>query len=266
MADELYSTRRMLVLRKLTRAIADLLRAQVKDYLSTLAAMFRPASALAGFLQMPGKEPAPGADRAFKDLQTLYEGLAGKKPFHLLGELKQPLEVASSVVELAPVEYVYVAKDESSSKIVTVTSPLKWVLTYAGFAPRRLKELFADKDQGGKNLQQAVLHYLMLHVVVSRQGGVTRLLEGLHFPVSSERWPDFGDLPIPCIGSPITTLRPPDAVIIESTEISGMDAFEEVINLDDIVQLRDPLQKRLLELAQQHGADLLPKGTTADSP
>ena len=45
--------------------------------------------------------------------------------------------------------------------------------------------------------------------------------------------PELGELPITFLSGPISTIRPPDNVIIESTELSGADAFEEVINLED---------------------------------
>ena len=98
-----------------------------------------------------------------------------------------------------------------------------------------------------------------MHAVASKQTGVIQILDALHFPISSERSPTFGDLPVTYISSSISTIRPPDDVIIESTEISAMNAFEEVINLDDIVKMRDPLKERLIELVKSHGEDLLPQ-------
>ena len=58
------------------------------------------------------------------------------------------------------------------------------------------------------------------------------------------------------ISSSTRPTRPPASVIIESTEISGMDVFEEVVRLDDIAKLRDPLKQRLMELVQSHGENL----------
>ncbi len=46
--------------------------------------------------------------------------------------------------------------------------------------------------------------------------------------------PQFGDLPITRIGVPISTIRPSDAVVIESAEMTGMDAFEEIVKVEDI--------------------------------
>ena len=52
--------------------------------------------------------------------------------------------------------------------------------------------------------------------------------------------------------SPIKTILPPDELIIQSTELSGMPVFEfeEVIDLDEINQLTDPYKEHLLELAK----------------
>jgi hypothetical protein len=36
-------------------------------------------------------------------------------------------------------------------------------------------------------------------------------------------------------------------------ELSGMDAFEEVINVDDIGRIDDQLKERLIKLARSHG-------------
>src|SRR4051794_10665743 len=107
--DEVYSTRRLLALRKLTRAIADSLRGTLKDYLSTLAPLFRPAAILGGFVEGGAKESAPGADKALAELQTLYQAIAGSKPYGLRKELKPPLELASTSLDLdlTPLEYAH---------------------------------------------------------------------------------------------------------------------------------------------------------------
>jgi hypothetical protein len=36
-----------------------------------------------------------------------------------------------------------------------------------------------------------------------------------------------------------------------------MDAFEEVVNVKDLSQLRDPLKQRLLDIARQHMPELV---------
>lgn len=255
--DDRFSTKNLLVLRKLTRTIADLLRNQVRDYLATLAVLLRPKSVLGEFVEA-NQEFVKGADQAFKEVVNLYETVAGGKPFNLPKELQPPLEVLSSVPEITPLEYAHSAQMNGETKTVTVTSPLKWVLTYSGFAPKRLREILATRAPG-KEVQHFVLHTLMMHVVLGRAAGMKKILEALHFPITTGRLPGFGELPITFLTSEVATLLPPDTVIIESTEISGMDVFEEVVNLDDIIQLDDPLKQRLIEVVKSQGADLLPR-------
>jgi hypothetical protein len=48
-------------------------------------------------------------------------------------------------------------------------------------------------------------------------------------------------------------------VIIESAELSGMDAFEEVVSIDDLARMRDPMKERLLALAREHVPDAVPR-------
>jgi hypothetical protein len=258
MADEAFDTQRLLALRKLTRALADLLRGEVKDYLTALGPLLRPHTVFGSLVDGGGKDAVRGADAAFKDLQGLYAVVAATKPFNLPRELKPPLDVMNSSLELTPVEYPHAVEAGAVRKTVTVAAPLRWVLSYAGYGPKRLQEILTGRASG-KEMLEIALHALLLHVVVSKQVGVARILEALRFPVSSGRLPGLGELPITFVSAPVTTLRPPDAVIVENTEISGTDAFEEVVDLGTVAAVADPLRQRLIEVVTQHGDGLLPE-------
>jgi len=84
-----------------------------------------------------------------------------------------------------------------------------------------------------------------------------QIFDALHFPITTAKLPQFGELPVTRIGIPITTLRPSDDVVIESAELTGMDAFEEVIKVEDIARLADPLKERLLDIARQQTPELV---------
>jgi hypothetical protein len=254
--EEHFNTQRLLTLRKLTRAVADVLRSQMKDYLSTLAPLLRPNVVLGDYIQNSAKASVKGADRAFKELQGLYESVAAAKPFNLSKELKPPIAILSTALDMTPMEYTHAAQTDQESKTVSITSPFKWVLNYSGFTPGRLKELLADRQRSADEVQQVILHYLVMHLVISKQSGITQILDALHFPVSSGRLPEFGELPVTYLSSSISTIRPPDKVIVENTEISGMNVFEEVINIEDLARMRDPLKERLITLVKSHGIDL----------
>jgi hypothetical protein len=254
--EERQSIQKLLALRKLTRAIADLLRSQIKEYLSTLAPLLRPTSVFGEYVESSTRVSVRGADKAFRELQQLYENIAGTRIFNLPKELNAPIEIFSSTPEITPVEYSYVARTDSQQKAVTITSPLNWILAYSTFPPGRLKELIANRERGIGELPRFLLHYLVLHLVASKQTGLANILNALHYPITSERLPGFGDLPITCISSSASTTRPSDELIVESTELSGMDVFEEVVNIENIAKIRDPLKDRLMDVIRNYGEEL----------
>ena len=101
------------------------------------------------------------------------------------------------------------------------------------------------------------MSFLLIHLVVKYRPGVVQLLGGLRYPVTTSTSPEFGELPMTRIGVGISSTRPSDDVVLESAELTGMDAFEEVVNVDDIPRLQDPLKERLLEIAKKHVPEAL---------
>lgn len=251
------SIQSLLVLRKLTRAIADTARTQMLEYLTVLAPLLRPRTVLGDYIHGSTKEGAPRAEKAFKDLQALYASVATTRPFNLSPELTPPLDFAGVGLDITPVDYPHVIGSGADARTIMVRSPLTWVLTYPGFAPSRLPELLARRPRPGDHLQQFVLSYLLLRVVVDNSPGLAQLCEALHFPLTTTTAAASGSLPITRIGLAVGTSLPPDDVILESAALTGMDAFEEVVSLQDITSLGDPLRDRLFALASQHAPGLL---------
>lgn len=247
---ETYTTERLLALRKLTRSIADLLRGQMHAYLSALAPLMRPAALLGHYVIGGAKEVSKDAIKTFQELENIYGTAASSKPFGLLKELRTPFEVAGSALELSAVEYSHAVKTDGQTKTVLITSPFKWVLTYADFAPHKLRQLLADKNRTDTDAARFVLHYCLLQVVLAKQTAATQMLDALHFDLTAGRLQEFGDLPIITVASTVPTLRPPDSVIIQSTEISGRDSFEEIVDVEGLLAMRDPFKEKLIELVK----------------
>jgi hypothetical protein len=88
--------------------------------------------------------------------------------------------------------------------------------------------------------------------VIENSPGLESLCEALHFPLTTTTATATGTLPITRIGLAVGTSLPPDDVILESAALTGMDAFEEVIDFEDLEALGDPFRDRLLALARQH--------------
>ena len=249
------SIQSLLALRKLTRAITEAVRVEMTGHLATLTPLLKSTAVLGDYVVGGQKEPTRKAEKAFKQLQALYETVAVAKPFNLPRELSPPLSVPSETLEITPTDYAHVADNGIHSRTISVRAPLTWTLTYTGFNPTRLDTLLNTKLRSSEELLKFVLSYLVLHVVVTNQTGVAQILEALRFPVSTIKLPEFGNLPITRIGPTISTTRPSDAVIVESAELSGMDAFEELVKVEDLKRLNDPLRERLLAIAHEYAPE-----------
>jgi hypothetical protein len=160
------------------------------------------------------------------------------------------------VLEITPYEYVHSAKSRRQEKSIAITSPLKWIVNFSGFSVDRLKEGLAHGDPTEFHAQEFVLNFLILHVGLS-QKGVPQLFEALRFPVSTQYDPELGKLPVTVFSAAISTVRPPDDTLVESAEVSGKDAFEEVVDLDALLALQDPMRDRLVNLVKAESPQLI---------
>jgi len=251
------SVQSLLQLRKLTRAITDVVRVQMTEYLKTLTPLLRPKAVLGDYVTGGNKEPSRKADKAFAALQTLYDTVASTKPFNLPREVPAPLSMASFGLEITPLEYIHMVQSGSEMRRIKVRSPLTWVLTYTDYPPTRLQDLLDAKARSVEELQRFVLYYLVMHLAATTDEGLLHVFEALHFPLTTSKVPQFGELPITRIGIGIATNRPSDALVIESAELTGMDVFEEVVRVEDIARLEDPLKTRLMDVARQQAPELV---------
>jgi hypothetical protein len=260
--DDRFSTKKLLALRQLTRAIAQLMRAEASEYVAALLPVLRPSAVLGAYAQGGSKDNDANVEKAFKELTAQFESVAGSAPFDLHKELRTPLDLVSWGVELSPVEYAHKVKTPTGEKTITITSPLKWTLSYSGlapgkltstgFTPHRMRELLNNRSRSTDELRHLVLHYLVMHLVILKQPRVSKVFNDLHFPLVTERIGEFGSLPFTCVSSFITTILPPDEVLIEHTEIAGKDAFEEVVDDQALRTLPDPLRDKIGEMIKAH--------------
>lgn len=243
--NENSTTKTLLAQRRLTRALGQILNELMHSYVQTLTPLFRQKAILGAHLQGIGVEAPKTADQAFRELQELYASVVATAPYNLPRELSSPVMQMTTTLELSPWEYEHVATSAGATRAIQVTSPFKAVLTYAGYAPHRLRELLANRNRDNGELMICVLHYLAMHLVVTRQPALGQLFETLHFPLSTGRIAGLGELPVTCIAAAVRTRLPSDAVVVESTDLSGMAVFEEVAEPGDVEALADPLKDRL---------------------
>ena len=227
------------------------------EHLAVLAPLLRPRMVLGDYIHGSTKEGAPRAEKAYKELHAVYTAVAPSRPFHLTDGLTSPLHFAGGGLDITPVDYPHVIGTGDDARTIMVRSPFTWSLTYSGYAPTRLPELLAARTRASDALQQFVLSHLLLRVVIDNSPGLGSLFESLHFPLTTTTTAASGSLPITRIGLAVGTTLPPDDVILETAALTGMDAFEEVIVLDDLKALGDPFRDRLQALARQHAPGAL---------
>ena len=261
--EDRFDMETLLILRKLTTAVAGSLHDKLSGYLATLQPLFQPPRVFGDHVR-PGPASSgtiKGAKQAFEELQETYLKLAPTKLYNLPRSLEGPVTFATSRPAIARVEYPYEASSEGKSKSLTAVSPLRWTLTYSGYTPARLAGLLAQGDQvNERDLSETLLHVLLMNAVVRRQAGLSEILGALGFTVSTGSLTGLGDLPLTFLDAPVGTRRPPDDLMIQISEVSGSPVFEEVIRIDDLVAMKTPLKDELLAQAQEHAAALLPAG------
>ncbi len=236
----------LLELRRQTRQIAEFFSNELTAHLATISALFNPRPVFGRHIQGPDKSTSKQADAAFEELKSLYSTIRRAYPLNLREEFDSPMELMGASPKIHPVQYHHEAEDNGVVKRIAITMPLRWALTYASWGPERLRRLIAGQSKAtGHELEQCVLHTLMLYVTLTRRPGVGRLLEALRMPLSFQKFEEFGELPVAVISAPIKTFRPPDEIMVQSTEISGGTVFEEIADAKEIPGLSDPLREKL---------------------
>jgi len=74
-----------------------------------------------------------------------------------------------------------------------------------------------------------------------------QLLQDLRYEVKIQKLEDLGGLPVVLLKAPVECFLPPDDFILQITQLSGISAFQEIIDLDAVENIPDPLKDVLKE-------------------
>jgi hypothetical protein len=244
---ETWGLEKVVELRETTEKISRSLLGQLRDHLDTLRPLLAPARVFGKHVRSPLREDVPDAEAALRKLCEQYNALCAK-PFSL------PPNLATDAVadldgrlELYPWEYTHEAKDHDQTKTVTVTSPVRHVLTYkSSYSLAQIRLAVAGKgDRRQDDIREFLVAALAMQSALDKFPGLVRLLEALRYHVQVEKNPALGDLPLVVISSSVPSFRPSDQVVLATTRLSGVPAFIELIDPNAIQQIRDPLKSRL---------------------
>ena len=124
---------------------------------------------------------------------------------------------------------------------------MRWVLTYSSeYTPSQVAQTMAGREQRRSDaVRQFVVNALVMHAMLAKFPGITQLLTDLRYEIRTEKSPALGDLPLVTIRSCLPSFRPADGLMLTASRFSGVPAFIELIDIEVLSTLPDPLKLRI---------------------
>ncbi len=236
-----------LSLRQTTEKIAGSLNTRLKTHLAVIKPLFAPQNFLGSYMKGTSKKDVPGSDKAFATLQQRYASLA-EKPLGLRKELSIPLSAISPQLICTPYQYK-LQLGENGDKITTVTSPTQFILAYENECSlNRIRAMVAGTESRQvEEIKQSVLCHICMTVLLEQIPMLGVLLRDLRYDVEIQTLNDLGGLSVAVLSLPLRTFLPSDKFITEVTQLSGIPAFQEIIDLGSLEGMADPLKNAIEE-------------------
>jgi hypothetical protein len=232
-------------LRKNTEKITKILDRRLKEHLNILKPLFTPRKLLGTYIKSVNMGDVPGSDKAFAELQEQYAAVC-KKPFGLPKKLQIPLSPISSQIDAVPFKYsIYIA--DSKEKATSITAATRWILSYKSECPYfRLKAMVSgDETHQPDDIKQSLIEHLTMVLLLKNFKALSQLFQDLRYEVVIQKLEDLGGLPVVILKAPIESFLPSDDFILQVTQLSGIRAFQEIIDLDAVEKMPDPLREAL---------------------
>jgi len=236
-------------LRDKTEAASKVLDSHLKSYLNTIKPLLAPRRVLGRHVAT--REEVNISDRMLDQLKQQYGQVVSQTPFGLPMEFpEQTLSHLDNLPMVYPWEYHHVAKTETTEKVLTITSPVRWILTYeTGAAPSLVRQMLNGKvERRTETLKQFVVNVLAMGLLIQAYPGVGQLLSALRYRVQTECLPGFGNLPFVSVLACLDSFRPSDELLLTATTFSGVPAFVELIRADSLQGYVDPVTEQLRQI------------------
>ena len=82
------------------------------------------------------------------------------------------------------------------------------------------------------------------------------LFESLRYKIEVRKSPHLGELPLVTISAPFRTFRPADSLVVMAAGLSGGQSFTEVLDVESVRNLEDPLRDEAVELIRRHKVEI----------
>lgn len=236
------------MLREQTEAIAGLLRNRLQGYLETLRPLFAPRRLLGKYVDR--KEDVASSEKAVAQLREKFKEVCGT-PFSLTPELDDSILTGmDNCPEIYPWEYSYELRGEEESRSLIIASPVRWILTYgSGYTLSQVTQAIAGKyERRSNHLRQFVVNALVMNLLVAKYAKIAQLFSDLRYNIEVDKCPGLGALPFVTVSTCLPSFRPPDNLVLMATRFSGISNFVELIDIDAVHTLQDPLKSQIQEL------------------
>lgn len=231
-------------LRAKTEAVAKLVRERLAAQLETLRPVLAPHRLFGRHVRGGSRDEVPGAERAFTRLKERYAAACGR-PFGLAKELEdEPLSI-EPLLDIHPFEYRHTLNGDG--RVITLTNPMRWVIGYrAAYTLAQLESALEKRATlRQSDAKQFLLNALALEQLFEAFPEIPELLRELRYEVAIEKRAALGELPLVTLRSALPAFRPADELIAKATQLSGVPAFIELIDLGALSRLEDPLRERI---------------------
>lgn len=237
-------------LREKTVKVSKFLLERLQDHLETIRLLLAPVRVFGKHVRSSTREDVPGAEAAIRKLCQKYNEICSK-PFSLSADLgDNAVADLDGRIQLYPWEYTHEAKSDSETKSITITSPVKTVLTYKSpYTLAQIRLAVAGKgDRKQDDIREFLVAALAMQSTLEKFPGIVRLLKDLRYNVQIEKCPGLGELPLVVISSCVPSFRPADDLVLATCNLSGVPAFIELIDTEAAQRLEDPLKPRIAEV------------------
>lgn len=247
----------LLQLHSLTKDVAKLCQKQLRVYLDTAAMLFRPRRSLGDAIEGSERESVTNSERNVAELRELFRSIA-LRPFDLRPELSTPIESISTQLQLSEWGYTHTVKTDRGWQNIKVTAPLTWVVSYSSpYSLSVLRQVLAGQEaRNAESVRAFVLRACLMHLHFTKFPGLVDLIHGLRYRVDVRKSAEFGDLPLVTISAPFSTIRPPDQLVTVASGLAGGASFAEVLDLESVRQIHDPLRDEISAVFKSHGQEL----------
>jgi len=187
----------------------------------------------------------PGSDKAFAELQEIYAAIC-ETPFGLSKKLHTPLPPISGQLEASPYKYSIYAGGQKE-KETTITAATRWILSYRSDCPlnRLMAMVSGAETTQADDMKQSLIDHITMVILLKRFPALIGLLQDLRYEVEFLNLDDLGGLEVVLLKTSIETFLPPDDFILQVTQLSGIPAFQEIIDREAINKIPDPLKSEL---------------------